>query len=383
LDNSSGHPLAKLPSGTVTILFSDIEGSTRHLSNLGKHFIELLFRQREILRQSTSNWDGYEVEVSGDSYYAVFERAGNAINCAVEVQKALCTNPWPEGVDVKLRIGIHTGEPWIVDGGYVGLDIHRTVLLASLAQGGQVLLSDSTALLVQDELPEGTSLLQRGPYKLIGIDRLLNIYQLNIEGLSVDFPELHDVGKNYRFGGLPGGTITFLFSDIEGSTKLLHILKDEYPEILDKHRELLRSAFTDRRGCEVDARAEELFFAFSKATDALDVAIDGQRKLFQFDWPEGIVVKSRMGLHTGEPWVREHGYVGLDVHKASRVANLGYGGQVLLAETTKTLVQSCMPPGISFKDLGKHLLKDFLEPEQITQLIIEGMPEEFLPLKSM
>ena len=206
---------------------------------------------------------------------------------------------------------------------------------------------------------------------------------MNIEGLSVEYPHIQELPKKYPLRGLPGGTVTFLFTDIEGSTKLLQNLQDEYPQILYKQREMLRNSFNEKRGCEVDARGEEFFFAFSKASDALDAAIDGQKKLLEFQWPKGIVVRVRMGLHTGEPWVKEDGYVGIDVHRASRVANLGYGGQVLLTETTKTLVENCLPADVSLIDLGKHRLKDFKQPERITQLVVEGLQKDFPSLKSI
>ncbi len=185
------------------------------------------------------------------------------------------------------------------------------------------------------------------------------------------------------FPVLPGGTVTFLFTDIEGSTKLLKRLRDLYSTLLDEHREILRGAFAQCNGHEVDSRGEEFFVAFPRATDAVAAAVNTQRALAAHTWPEGVDVRVRIGLHTGEPWVAEEGYVGIDVHRAARIANVGHGGQVLLSETTAALVMDELPEGVSLLDLGRHRLKDVRRTERIRQLVIEGLSDEFPPLKSL
>jgi predicted ATPase/class 3 adenylate cyclase len=188
---------------------------------------------------------------------------------------------------------------------------------------------------------------------------------------------------NLPFPFLPGGTVTFLFTDIEGSTKLLKRLRDLYSTLLDEHREILRGAFAKWNGHEVDSRGEEFFVAFPRATDAVAAAVNAQRGLAGHSWPEGEDVRVRIGLHTGEPWVAEEGYVGIDVHRAARIATVGHGGQVLLSETTAALVMEELPEGVNLLDLGRHRLKDVRRTERIRQLVIEGLPNEFPPLKSL
>ncbi|MEE8119951.1 MAG: tetratricopeptide repeat protein [Anaerolineales bacterium] len=185
------------------------------------------------------------------------------------------------------------------------------------------------------------------------------------------------------FPVLPGGTVTFLFTDIEGSTKLLKQLRDQYSTLLDEHREILRDAFLKWNGHEVDSRGEEFFVAFPRATDAVAAAVHAQRELATHTWPEAVDVRVRIGLHTGEPWVAEEGYVGIDVHRAARIANVGHGGQVLLSETTAALVIDELPEGVSLLDLGRHRLKDVRRTEQIRQLVIDGLSADFPPLKSL
>lgn len=185
------------------------------------------------------------------------------------------------------------------------------------------------------------------------------------------------------FPVLPEGTITLLFTDIEGSTQLLKRLHEKYSTVLDEQREILRAAFAQWAGHVVDTRGEEFFVAFTKATDAVSAAVQAQRNLAGHKWPGEMQVRVRMGLHTGEPWIAHEGYVGMDVHRAARIGNLGHGGQVLLSETTAALVMDELPQGVSLLDLGRHRLKDVTRPEHVRQLVIEGLTADFPPLKSL
>lgn len=185
------------------------------------------------------------------------------------------------------------------------------------------------------------------------------------------------------FPVLPGGTVTFVFTDIEGSTRLLKRLRERYATLLEEQRLILNGAFAQWNGHVVDTRGEEFFVAFPRATDAVAAAVQAQRGLADHVWPAGMQVHVRMGLHTGEPWVAEEGYTGMDVHRAARIASVGHGGQTLLSETTAALVMDELPEGVTLQDLGRHRLKDVPRMERIRQLVIEGLPSEFSPLKSL
>lgn len=171
--------------------------------------------------------------------------------------------------------------------------------------------------------------------------------------------------------GLPTGVVTLLFTDVEGSTRLLHELGDDYGEALQEHRRRLRAAFAEHEGVEVDTQGDAFFVVFARASNAVAAAADCQRALA--DGP----IRVRMGLHTGEPRLTEEGYVGLDVHKGARIAAVGHGGQVLMSEPTKALVDA------EVRDLGAHRLKDLSAPERIYQLEIDGLPSEFPLLKTI
>ena len=181
---------------------------------------------------------------------------------------------------------------------------------------------------------------------------------------------------------LPTGTITLLFTDIEGSTHLLQKLGERYAELLNECRTLLRTAFSAYHGHEVDTQGDAMFAAFARASDALLAAVAAQRELALHSWPSAMAVRVRMGLHTGEPSRVVEGYVGLDVHYAARIMNAAHGGQVLLSQTTRDLVEHDLPAGVSLRDLGEHHLKDLEQPISLYQLVIAGLPADFPPLKT-
>jgi class 3 adenylate cyclase len=155
---------------------------------------------------------------------------------------------------------------------------------------------------------------------------------------------------------LPSGTVTFLFTDIEGSTRLLKTLGDAYAEVLAEHQRLLREAFAAHGGHEIDTQGDSFFVAFRRARDAVAAAVAAQRALSGHPWPEGVQVRVRMGLHSGEPNVGADRYTGLGVHRAARVAAVAHGGQILLSETTRSLVEDDLPPAVRLRELGRVAL---------------------------
>ena len=182
---------------------------------------------------------------------------------------------------------------------------------------------------------------------------------------------------------LPTGTITLLFTDIEGSTLLLQHVGEQYSRVLAQCRQLLRTAFQQSHGYEVDTQGDAFFFAFARATDAVSAAVAAQCSLASHAWPEGAAVRVRMGLHTGEPQRTADGYVGLDVHFAARIMSVGHGGQVLLSQATRHLVEHHLPDGLSLRDLGEHRLKDLQQKCHLFQLVIASLPADFPPLKTL
>jgi class 3 adenylate cyclase/DNA-binding SARP family transcriptional activator len=186
-----------LPKGTVTLLFADIEGSTRLLGSLGKKYATLLSEMRHIVRECFNNWNGVEVGTEGDSFFAVFPRAVDSVNSAVSIQRRFSSHKWPNSAIVKIRIGLHTGEPWVEKEGYVGMDVHRAARISNIGHGGQILLSETTAALVRDEVPNGIKMINLGWFRLKDFQKPENIRQLVIPDLPSDFPPLKSPQKNF------------------------------------------------------------------------------------------------------------------------------------------------------------------------------------------
>ena len=175
---------------------------------------------------------------------------------------------------------------------------------------------------------------------------------------------------------LPGGTVTFAFTDVEDSTELLKRLGDGYAEVLTAHRKLIRESFSARDGIEIDTQGDAFFFVFPRARDAIEAAVDAQRAHAAATWPRDVAVRVRMGLHTGEPAVHEEGYVGLDVVRAARICTEGRGGQILLSETTRALLGSGLPDGVSVYPVGQRHLRGIDEPERVFEASIDGLEVE-------
>ena len=186
-----------------------------------------------------------------------------------------------------------------------------------------------------------------------------------------------------RRTALPTGTVTFLFSDIEGSTRLLQELGGQYRDALEEHARIVREVIARHGGTEVSTEGDSFFAAFPFAPDAVATAADVQRRLAAAEWPSGVVLRVRIGVHTGEGLLGGDSYVGLDVHRAARIAAAAHGGQVAVSKATRTLIGADAPAGVTLRDLGTHRLKDLTEPERIHQLVIDGLPNDFPPLRSI
>jgi predicted ATPase/class 3 adenylate cyclase len=205
---ATSFPFGDLPEGTVTFLFSDIESSTQMLYRLGNQFTMTLAEHHKILRQVIALSGGHVVRTEGDSFFVAFPRVTSAVTAAVKAQRTLAQHTWPEGAAIRVRMGLHTGEPEVALDDYVGIAVHRAARIASVGHGGQVLLSETATALACDELPEGVSLLDLGYHLLKDLRRPERICQLCIEGLPAAFPPLKTLGA--RPHGLPLQLTSFI-----------------------------------------------------------------------------------------------------------------------------------------------------------------------------
>ena len=203
-----------LPTGTVAFLFTDIEGSTALAQRLaGERWRALLARHRDLIRASIAAHGGVEVATEGDGFFVAFERTADAVTATVDAQRALAAEPWADDGQVRVRMGIHTGDGRLdADGSYVGADVHRAARVAAAGHGGQVLLSETTSALIADELPTGVELRALGEHRLKDL-RPERLYQLLIDGLRTDFPPIRSLDR--RPNNLPTQLTSFVGRDSE------------------------------------------------------------------------------------------------------------------------------------------------------------------------
>src|SRR2546430_219436 len=182
--------MPNLPTGTVTLFFADMEGSTRLLQQLGERYAEVLAEFRRLLRQVFVQCNGYEVDTQGDAFFVVFDRAIDGISTAAAIQRTLFNHSWSEDACVRVRIGLHTGEPMLTSDGYIVRGLHHPARIMSAAHGGRIVLSQTTRDLVAEHLPVGTFLEDLGEHRLKDLQRPSHLFQLSLEGLPTDFPPL-------------------------------------------------------------------------------------------------------------------------------------------------------------------------------------------------
>jgi class 3 adenylate cyclase len=182
---------------------------------------------------------------------------------------------------------------------------------------------------------------------------------------------------------LPTGYVTFLLTDIEGSTGLLQRLDDRYAPLLAEVRAIIRGALHRTGGREVDARADEFFAVFDRAPAALEAALAIERSLRERAWPEGVEVRVRAGIHSGRPTLTDAGYVGLAVHTVARISAAAHGGQILLSAAARNAVGRTRPTGIRFRGLGSYRFRGLREPQSVFQVQAPDLPARFPRLRTL
>jgi class 3 adenylate cyclase len=353
-----------LPVGTVTFLFTDVEGSTGVLRRLGHAYGDVLIRHRELIRGAIDAHGGHEVDTQGEGFFVAFDRAKDAVAAAVRAQEAHRAEPWPDGGSLAVRMGVHTAEPDLGSSGYFGMGVHRAARICSVGHGGQVLLSRSTAGLVdEDEIP-GLELRDLGEHVLKDLVRPERIYQLVSPGLREEFPPLRSVSELARSANqLPTGTVTFFVTDVVGSVALMRELGwVRYSIVLERYEEVVQSAVAAHGGQAFEIVGDSFIGAFARARDAVVAAVAAMGTLTATEWPEGAAPGVRIGVHTGEAERWRSGYVGFGLVRALRVCDAALGGQVLVSPTTENVVDGLDLAGVELRALPERRLEDFERP---------------------
>lgn len=344
--------MPELPDGTLTMVHTDIENSTFLTRHLREQYPEVLATHWALLRAAFAKYEGSEVDTQGDSFFVVFRRATQAVAAAVQIQRSLATESWPQGGAVRVRIGMHTGEPIRTTEGYTGLDVIRAARIKEAGHGGQVLLSASTAAIVQDVLLDELRLRDLGAHRLKSLPRPERIFQLIIPSLPIDFPPLQTLDS--RSGPRPSSEgervlTTVLFTDIVGATQRLVALGDRHwSEILIQHRVLVRRELAHYGGHEVQTIGDAFFVTFDSPASAVRCACAIREAVKELG------IEMRMGVHTGEVEHGGEGLIGITIHIGSIMERMASPGEVLVSSTVRDLVAGS---GISFTERGTHILK--------------------------
>jgi class 3 adenylate cyclase len=344
--------MSELPSGTLTLLHTDVEASTLLTVTLGDRYPEALATHCALLRAAFAAHEGREVDTQGDSFFVVFPRATQAVAAAVAIQRALAAELWPEGGAVRVRIGMHTGEPIQTAAGYTGLDVIRGARIKEAGHGGQVLLSKSTAALIEDALIGGLSLRDLGAHRLKGLPHPERILQLIIPDLPADFPPLQslDVRGRVRPGLAPGRVLTtVLFVDIVGSMERVVALGDRgWLALQAQYSATVRQELARHGGEEMNTAGDQILAVFDGAAAAIRCGCAIR------DAVQGLGMAVRVGIHAGEVESDDRIISGITVFTGIRITAAAQPAEVLVSNTVKDLVAGS---GITFTDRGTHILR--------------------------
>jgi class 3 adenylate cyclase len=344
--------VSELPSGTITLLFTDIDHSTELVKSLQSEYGRVLSEHRAVLRAAFAEHSGTEVDTQGDAFFVVFGRARDATDCAVAAQRQLAAHRWASGVPISVRMGLHTGEVLYAEHGYVGLAVHRAARLCTLAHGGQVVLSRSTAGIIDDEEIPGVRLRDLGDHRLKDFDRPERVFQLVIEGLPSQFPPLRVSARH----GLLSGTATIVM--VEGR-RMLRLHRELTPEafgaLLQEYRQLVGDVFEASAGKNIEAMQDTLLAGFSTAKQAARAAVRVMQAVNTHDWSPGPTVEVSIGIHSGAVGI---GWSGPAALRCAELCDAAEGGQIFVSSATAALLEDEDLGELSLRDLGRRATRD-------------------------
>ena len=338
--------MAELPGGTVTFLFTDVDGSTELVKRLQERYSAVLAKHREMLRAAFSDHGGTEVDTQGDAFFVVFGHARDAVEAAVAAQRELADYPWPDDAPLSVRIGLHTGEPYRAEHGYTGIAVHRAARICTIAHGGQVLLSRSTAGIIDDDETPGIALRDLGEHRLKDIDRPERIFQLVVEGLPADFPPLRTIDRQISLSG----TVTVVMTEGRRMMRLFdEVPPEHFGALLKEYQRLLRAVLEESGGGEVDGSFDSVIAAFRSAKQAAYAATAAQRAVATHEWPYGLKPEISVGLHSGEAAI---GWIGPATLHCAELCDAAEAGQIFVSRATASLLEDERLGELSLRDLG-------------------------------
>jgi class 3 adenylate cyclase len=361
---------ASLPRGTVTFLFTDIEGSTELLRALGTGYGNVRAEHGRLIEDSCSANAGHVIDTQGDAYFAAFDRAADAVAAAVDVQRKLAAVDWPEGMQLRVRMGLHTAEPFLDGTGYFGLGVHRASRICAAAHGGQILVSNATAGIVEDLESKEFELRDLGEFRLKDIARPQRLFELRVQGLEREFAPpkgLDDESARDPYGRVG----TLLGTDIVHWGRVLRALGDEATaEITSTHRRVVQESVAAHGGTTIEAVADNVIAAFEDARDAITCAASTRALLQRHEWPSGIEWATAFAVHTGRLVAKDH----LGTSMVHLVVLLGEAEpwQILVSHSTEALLEGERLEPLRLHDLGERQLPRFDSSHRLFELVGDG-----------
>ena len=350
-----------LPTGTVTFLFSDIEGSTDLSREHGAAWGDLRAEHRRVLSEAFSEHCGTVVDTEGDAFFVVFDRARDAVEAAVAAQRAL-----EAATAVRVRIGIHTTEPHLHTDGYVGVGVSRSARICAAAHGGQIVLSHASAGIVEDQNLAGLSLRDLGEHGLKDIPQPQRLFQVEAEGLQREFPPLA--------AATPAGSIaTLLRTDLLGWGEIMRQLGDDAASAAAaSYQGIVEELVRAHSGRVVERSADATLSLFSRPEEAVVTAALVRTALDERDWVDLPENKPPLcaAIHTGR-LARGGGHIGSPALRVLRLCKTAEPGQILVSHATYALLEGQILDPLSLHDLGERLLPGIDEPAHVYELVDE------------
>jgi class 3 adenylate cyclase len=351
-----------LPRGTVTFFFSDIERSTELVREFGADFGRLRSEHRRVLREAFARHGGHEIDTAGDGFFVAFERAGEAVAAAVEAQRALQQE---ENAPLRVRMGMHSAEPHLAEDGYVGVGVHRAARICSAGHGGQILVSNATAGIVEDLGLEGVELLDLGEHGLKDMERPERLYQVVVTGLPSEFPPLKSL-DSARAGP---SVVTLLVTDVADWREVLRTLGDERAgAVADAYQRIVIAAVRAEGGRERDVAGDSVLAVFERPQDALRASIRARDALQTEPWfPHGHPAGVRMALHSGQIADRAQRHLGSVALRCVLLSKTADPWQILVSHATEALLEG-ERADVTLLDLGERTLPNLDQPVHVFEV---------------
>jgi class 3 adenylate cyclase len=356
---------ADLPRGTVTFLFTDIEGSTDLARKLGPDFGRVRSEHRRILREAFDRHGGHEIDTAGDGFFVAFERAADAVHAAVEAQRTLKDSPLVQEVAVRVRMGLHSAEPYVDEDGYTGVGVHRASRICAAGHGGQILLSNATAGIVEDLGADDVQLRDLGEHRLKDLERPQRLFQLTAADLTAEFPPLRSLDTDDAGASIA----TLLVIDIAGWFAVIRRLGDERSAAAarDYHRIVL-GIVSAENGRELEVSADNVMAAFRLGGDAVRAAVRIRAALQTERWFPGDEVPAvHIAIHAGRivDWSARH--LGSLGYRLQMLCDAAQPGQILVSHAAEALIGS--DPDVRLRHLGPRKYADFEHPVPVFEAV--------------